>query len=43
MGYVKGVKDSKEPVVITVELQYLGETFTDQCQVYVGEKQEVLS
>ncbi|MBQ8183162.1 MAG: Ig-like domain-containing protein [Clostridia bacterium] len=37
MGYVKGVRTDKEPVVITVELNYLGETFTDQCTVFVGD------
>ena len=35
MGYVKGVKASEKPVTITVELEYLGEKFTDECTVYV--------
>lgn len=35
MGYVKGVKESSAPVVITVTLDYLGEKFTDECTVYV--------
>ena len=35
MGYVKGVKASEKPVVITVELQYMGEAFTDECIVRV--------
>lgn len=35
MGYVKCQKESKEPVVITVELEYLGQTFTDQCVVNI--------
>ncbi len=40
MGYVTGVKSSDTPVTITVELEYLGKVFTDQCTVYVndGEK-----
>lgn len=37
MGYVKGVKTSEKPVTITVELEYLGETFTDECIVYVND------
>lgn len=36
MGYVKGVAKSDEPVTITVTLKYMGETFTDECLVYVG-------
>ncbi len=36
MGYVTGVKYSDTPVTITVELEYLGKTFTDQCTVYVN-------
>lgn len=36
MGYVKGVTKSDEPVTITVTLKYMGETFTDECLVYVG-------
>ena len=35
MGYVKGVKASEKPVVITVELQYMGEAFTDECIVKI--------
>lgn len=41
MGYVKGVNSSDEPVVITVTLTYMGETFTDECIVYVGNAEEV--
>ena len=41
MGYVKGVKLSDEPVTITVTLTYMGETFTDECIVYVGNAEEV--
>ena len=37
MGYVKGLKASDSPVTITVTLEYLGETFTDECTVFVGE------
>lgn len=35
MGYVKGVGESDDPVTITVTLRYMGETFTDECLVYV--------
>lgn len=34
-GQVKAVKESEEPVKITVTLSYLGKTFTDSCMVYV--------
>ncbi len=37
MGYVKGIKETDSPVTITVTLEYLGEKFTDECLVYVGE------
>ncbi len=37
MGYVKGIKASDTPVTITVTLEYLGEAFTDECTVFVGE------
>ncbi|MBR6634415.1 MAG: Ig-like domain-containing protein [Clostridia bacterium] len=37
MGYVKGIKASDTPVTITVALEYLGEAFTDECTVFVGE------
>lgn len=37
MGYVKVIKESEEPVSITVRLTYLGETFTDTCIVNVSE------
>lgn len=37
MGYITGVKNSDEPVTITVELKYLGEIFTDECIVYVND------
>ncbi len=41
MGYVTGVKASKTPVTITVELEYLGRIFTDQCTVVVGDTDSV--
>ncbi len=37
MGYIKGIKASDKPVTITVTLEYLGETFTDECTVSVTE------
>lgn len=37
MGYVKGIKTSEKPVTITVELEYLGETFTDECVVNIND------
>lgn len=40
MGYVKGISASDKPVTITVTLSYLGETFTDECTVYVGSTAE---
>ena len=40
MGYVKGINASDKPVTITVTLSYLGETFTDECTVYVGNTAE---
>lgn len=40
MGYVKGISASDKPVTITVKLSYLGETFTDECTVYVGNTAE---
>ncbi len=36
-GQVSAVGLSAEPAVITVELKYLGKTFTDTCTVYVCE------
>ena len=36
MGYVKGIRESDTPVTITVTLEYLGETFTDECTVTVS-------
>ena len=36
MGYLKAVKESNEPVTITVKLTYLGKVFTDECTVYVN-------
>ncbi len=36
MGYVKILKDSNEPVTVTVKLNYLGETFIDTCIVEVS-------
>ena len=38
MGYVEVLKNSNEPVTITVKLNYLGETFTDTCIVNVSEE-----
>ncbi len=38
MGYVKILKNSDEPITITVKLNYLGETFTDTCIVNVFEE-----
>ena len=38
MGYVKCLKNSNDPVTITVKLNYLGETFTDTCVVNVSEE-----
>lgn len=35
MGYVTSLKNSDKPVTVTVELEYMGETFTDTCQVFV--------
>ena len=40
MGYVKGISASDKPVTITVTLSYLGESFTDECTVYVGNTAE---
>ncbi len=34
-GQVTAVKESQEPVIITVTLNYLGQTFMDSCIVYV--------
>ena len=39
MGYVKGLKNCPQPTIITVKLNYLGETFTDTCVVYVDVKE----
>lgn len=36
-GQVTAIKLSTKPVVITVELEYLGKTFTDSCTVYVAQ------
>ena len=38
MGYVKGLKNCDVPTIITVKLNYLGETFTDTCVVNVSEE-----
>ena len=35
MGYVKILKNSDVPIAITVQLNYLGEIFTDSCLVNV--------
>ncbi len=34
-GYVKGRAVSAEPVIITAEMEFLGQTYTDTCEVYV--------
>ena len=39
MGYVKGLKNCDVPSIITVKLNYLGETFTDTCVVNVDVKE----
>ena len=39
MGYVKGLKNCDRPTVVTVKLNYLGETFIDTCVVYVSVKE----
>lgn len=39
MGYVKGIANSDKPVTITVTLEYLGETFTDECTVIVNDNE----
>lgn len=38
MGYIKAIKQTDKPVIITVKLNYLGETFTDTCIVNVSEE-----
>lgn len=35
MGYITGIRESKEPVAITVYLTYLNRTYTAECDVYV--------
>ena len=40
MGYIKGIKQSGNPVSITVILKYLDKTFTDECEVTVSEIKE---
>ena len=40
MGYLKGIKASDKPVTITVTLEYLGETFTDECTVTVSDGED---
>ncbi len=40
LGYIKGIKESDKPVVITVTLDYLGESFFDECVVYVNSAQK---
>lgn len=34
-GYIKGKVRSAEPVIITASVEYLGNTYTDECTVYV--------
>lgn len=36
MGYVTALKESEEPVYVTVTLCYMGKIFTDKCPVYVN-------
>lgn len=40
MGYVKAVSESENPVKVTVELEYLGEKFCDECFVYTITQKE---
>lgn len=40
MGYITAVKNSENSVTITVELEYLGKIFTDECTVYVNDGKE---
>ncbi len=35
LGYITGVSETNEPVKVEVELEYLGNTFTDECEVFV--------
>lgn len=35
LGYITGVNETNEPVKVCVELEYLGNKFTDECEVYV--------
>ncbi len=35
LGYITGVKNSKEPVTVTVHLSYLDHNYSDTCKVYV--------
>lgn len=42
-GQVTAVKESDKTVVITVELQYLGKTFTDTCLIYVVKEVEKIT
>lgn len=34
-GFVKGLKISDKPVTVTATLEYLGNTYTDTCEIYV--------
>ncbi|MBO5066614.1 MAG: hypothetical protein J6D06_10900 [Clostridia bacterium] len=34
MGYVNVIEESEDPVAVTVELEYMGEKFYDECLVY---------
>ncbi len=40
LGYIKGLKADTEPVTVTVTLQYMGNTFTDTCKVWVRDSVE---
>lgn len=42
-GQVEAVKESETPVEISVELNYLGKTFSDTCTVYVVKEVERIS
>lgn len=35
-GMIEGLSESTEPVTVTVEMEYLGNTYTDECSVRVG-------
>lgn len=39
-GYVKGKAHSAQPVTVTATVEYLGNTYTDSCEVYIVEPVE---